>query len=68
MPHFCPKKQYRIFPEVCRRLCPNDWESRIDVGPDGSLDCKFKTDKTRRLEARSALKRAQIRKNLWRHY
>jgi len=61
MAHYCPKKEQRIFPEICKVLCPNEWERRIQMNPEGSIECGFKTAEMKRSEAHLTLRRYKAR-------
>jgi len=47
---YCPKREERIFPEVCMKICPNQWEKRLNMRADDSLYCHFSGVAERKLE------------------
>lgn len=52
MPHFCPKRDQRIFPEVCKKLCPTQWETHLKVASNGFIICVFKNSMDKKIESR----------------
>lgn len=62
MPHYCPKKEQRIYPEVCKALCPNDWERRLMMEGEGLIFCTFKTKKMNQIETQKEIRRFKLQK------
>ncbi len=48
-PFNCPKKQQRLFLEVCKALCPTSYLDRLDMRADGRIVCKFAPESEKRI-------------------
>lgn len=53
MPHYCPKKEQRIYDvQICKKLCPNKWEGRIKLASNGFIFCAYKSSLEKKVHAR----------------